>query len=40
MNEEVKNEITRFVRICAMRHGVKQDVVVEQIKEVVKDYGA
>lgn len=39
MNEEVEKEIVRFIRICAMRHGVKQDVVVEHIKSVMNEYG-
>lgn len=35
MNEEVEKEIMRFIRICAMRHGVKQDVVLEHMKRIV-----
>ena len=35
MNKEVEQEILRFIRICAMRHGVKQDDVIEHIKTMM-----
>lgn len=36
--EDIKQDLLRHVRHCAMRHGVKQDEVMEVIKEIVYDY--
>lgn len=36
--EDIKQDLLRHVRHCAMRHGVKQDDVMEVMKEIVCDY--
>ena len=38
--EEIKADIERHIRHCAMRHGVKQDEVVEVMAEVVYEKNA
>lgn len=37
VKEEIKADITRHIRHCAMRHGVKQEEVVEIMRKVVEE---
>ena len=34
-NEEIRADIERHIRHCAMRHNVKQDDVIQVIKDIV-----
>ena len=36
--EEIKADIERHIRHCAMRHNTTQNEVMEIIKEIVYDY--
>lgn len=36
--DEIRKDLLRHVRHCAMTHHVKQDEVMEVLKEIVEDY--